>query len=103
MAVQASEITLVPAVKLQIGDRDNSGHYWDGGAGATTTGGRRIMTGAITIGVRMTSIAIVMTDTTIITTTTVRVRTGSTINAKPRQMAGLVLLLVALKYQLTFP
>ncbi|MEB6379834.1 DUF2502 domain-containing protein [Leclercia adecarboxylata] len=31
MAVQASEITLVPAVKLQIGDRDNQGHYWDGG------------------------------------------------------------------------
>ena len=31
MAAQASEITLVPAVKLQIGDRDNSGHYWDGG------------------------------------------------------------------------
>ena len=31
MAVQASEITLVPAVKLQIGDRDKSGHYWDGG------------------------------------------------------------------------
>ncbi len=31
MAVQASEITLVPAVKLQIGDRDKQGHYWDGG------------------------------------------------------------------------
>ncbi|WP_368525951.1 DUF2502 domain-containing protein [Enterobacter asburiae] len=31
MAVQASEITLVPAVKLQIGARDNNGHYWDGG------------------------------------------------------------------------
>jgi len=31
MAVQAAEITLVPAVKLQIGDRDNNGHYWDGG------------------------------------------------------------------------
>ena len=31
MAVQASEITLVPAVKLQIGDQDNNGHYWDGG------------------------------------------------------------------------
>ena len=30
LAVQAAEITLVPAVKLQIGDRDNSGHYWDG-------------------------------------------------------------------------
>lgn len=31
MAVQAAEITLVPAVKLQIGDRDNRGYYWDGG------------------------------------------------------------------------
>ncbi|ANI84580.1 DUF2502 domain-containing protein [Kosakonia oryzae] len=31
LAVQAAEITLVPAVKLQIGDRDRSGNYWDGG------------------------------------------------------------------------
>ncbi len=31
MAVQAAEITLIPAVKLQIGDRDNRGHHWDGG------------------------------------------------------------------------
>lgn len=31
MAVQAAEITLVPSVKLQIGDRDNRGYYWDGG------------------------------------------------------------------------
>ncbi|HEX4499667.1 MAG TPA: DUF2502 domain-containing protein [Scandinavium sp.] len=30
-AVHASEITLVPAVKLQIGDQDNRGNYWDGG------------------------------------------------------------------------
>ncbi|QPK01196.1 DUF2502 domain-containing protein [Enterobacter mori] len=30
LAVQAAEITLVPAVKLQIGDQDNRGHYWDG-------------------------------------------------------------------------
>ncbi|MGG2077138.1 DUF2502 domain-containing protein [Lelliottia nimipressuralis] len=29
--VQAGEITLIPAVKLQIGDQDKSGHYWDGG------------------------------------------------------------------------
>ena len=29
--VQAAEITLVPAIKLQIGDRDNHGNYWDGG------------------------------------------------------------------------
>lgn len=31
LAAQASEITLVPAVKLQIGDRDQRGNYWDGG------------------------------------------------------------------------
>ena len=31
LAAQAAEITLVPAVKLQIGDRDNHGNYWDGG------------------------------------------------------------------------
>ncbi|MBB1198874.1 DUF2502 domain-containing protein [Enterobacteriaceae bacterium 89] len=29
--VHASELTLVPAVKLQIGDQDNRGNYWDGG------------------------------------------------------------------------
>lgn len=31
ITVQAGEITLVPSVKLQIGDRDNRGYYWDGG------------------------------------------------------------------------
>jgi hypothetical protein len=31
LAVQAAEITLVPAVTLQIGDRDSHGNYWDGG------------------------------------------------------------------------
>lgn len=31
MATQAAEITLVPSVKLQIGDSDNRGYYWDGG------------------------------------------------------------------------
>ncbi|WP_312269488.1 DUF2502 domain-containing protein [Pseudescherichia sp.] len=31
MAAQAAELTLLPSVKLQIGDRDNSGNYWDGG------------------------------------------------------------------------
>ena len=31
MAAQASEITLLPAVKLHIGDQDRQGHYWDGG------------------------------------------------------------------------
>lgn len=29
--VHAAEITLLPAVKLQIGDRDRHGNYWDGG------------------------------------------------------------------------
>lgn len=28
--VHASEITLIPAVKLQIGDQDYNGNYWDG-------------------------------------------------------------------------
>ncbi|EMH4162588.1 DUF2502 domain-containing protein [Pluralibacter gergoviae] len=27
----ANEITLLPSVKLNIGDRDRIGHYWDGG------------------------------------------------------------------------
>ncbi|AFJ46228.1 DUF2502 domain-containing protein [Shimwellia blattae] len=27
----ADEITLLPSIKLQIGDRDNYGNYWDGG------------------------------------------------------------------------
>ncbi|HBH14745.1 DUF2502 domain-containing protein [Leclercia adecarboxylata] len=31
MAAQASEITLLPSVKLHIGDQDRQGHYWDGG------------------------------------------------------------------------
>ncbi|MBA7741014.1 DUF2502 domain-containing protein [Escherichia marmotae] len=31
MAAQAEEIMLVPSVKLQIGDRDHRGYYWDGG------------------------------------------------------------------------
>lgn len=31
LAAQAAEITLVPAVKLQIGDQDRHGNYWDGG------------------------------------------------------------------------
>lgn len=30
LAAQAAEITLVPAVKLQIGDQDRHGNYWDG-------------------------------------------------------------------------
>lgn len=28
---QADEITLVPAIKLHIGDTDTHGRYWDGG------------------------------------------------------------------------
>lgn len=31
MIANAGEITLLPSVKLQIGDRDNYGNYWDGG------------------------------------------------------------------------
>ncbi|WP_058912682.1 DUF2502 domain-containing protein [Entomohabitans teleogrylli] len=31
LAATAGEITLLPSIKLQIGDRDNYGNYWDGG------------------------------------------------------------------------
>ena len=31
LVASAGEITLLPSVKLQIGDRDNYGNYWDGG------------------------------------------------------------------------
>lgn len=30
MMASAGEITLLPSIKLQIGDRDNGGNYWDG-------------------------------------------------------------------------
>ena len=46
------------------------------------------MTGVITTGARMTNIAIVTIDTTIIMTIAIQGRTGSTINATPRQQAG---------------
>ena len=31
MFANTGEIILLPSVKLQIGDRDNYGNYWDGG------------------------------------------------------------------------
>lgn len=31
LAANAGEITLLPSIKLQIGDRDHYGNYWDGG------------------------------------------------------------------------
>lgn len=31
LAANAGEITLLPSIKLQIGDRDDYGNYWDGG------------------------------------------------------------------------
>ena len=37
------------------------------------------------------------------TTATIAALTGNTINAKPRHLAGFVLLLVALKHQFAFP
>lgn len=46
LAANAGEITLLPSIKLQIGDRDNYGNYWDGGAGATGITGTITMSGA---------------------------------------------------------
>ncbi|HBI09500.1 MAG TPA: DUF2502 domain-containing protein [Franconibacter pulveris] len=31
LIASAGEITLLPSIRLQIGDRDNYGNYWDGG------------------------------------------------------------------------
>ncbi|WP_333710228.1 DUF2502 domain-containing protein [Pluralibacter gergoviae] len=31
LVANAGEITLLPSVKLQVGDRDGHGNYWDGG------------------------------------------------------------------------
>lgn len=49
----AGEITLLPSVKLQIGDRDGYGNYWTVAAGATVITGVVIMNGAITAGIAM--------------------------------------------------
>jgi hypothetical protein len=66
-AVHASEITLVPAVKLQIGDQDNNGHYWDGGNWRDQAGGISTMSVRTITGTPATSH--IMTIMTIITTT----------------------------------
>ncbi len=39
MFANAGEITLLPSIKLQIGDRDNYGNYWMAAAGATAITG----------------------------------------------------------------
>ena len=49
LAANAGEITLLPSIKLQIGDRDHYGNYWDGGHWRVTTG-IAIMSGAKTVG-----------------------------------------------------
>ena len=41
LVANAGEITLLPSVKLQIGDRDNYGNYWDGGGWGRGPGGGR--------------------------------------------------------------
>lgn len=78
LAANAGEITLLPSIKLQIGDRDNYGNYWDGGHwrdrdywhrnmnGVKTAGGVMIM--AITVAgtsVKRMSVATVKVGTTV--------------------------------------
>ncbi len=100
MAVQAAEITLVPAVKLQIGDRDNNGHYWDGGRWRDHDWWKAHYDWRDNHWRPHENIAIV----TIITVMTIiaRGRTGSTINTNPASWRGCLLLLVTLKHQLVF-
>ena len=61
LAANAGEITLLPSIKLQIGDRDHYGNYWDGGhCGAKTVGGVMIMATTVAgISVKRMSVAIV--------------------------------------------
>ncbi|SQL70446.1 protein [Escherichia coli] len=72
LAANAGEITLLPSIKLQIGDRDHYGNYWDGGhwrdrdywiaimSGAKTVGGVMIMATTVAgISVKRMSVAIV--------------------------------------------
>ncbi len=50
LAANAGEITLLPSIKLQIGDRDHYGNYWDGGHWEIVITGIVIMNGAKTAG-----------------------------------------------------
>ena len=68
--VHADEITLIPAVKLQIGDRDDYGRYWDGDR-------VRMMIIAATIAMTMTIKVIMVMATSGITTTTNRSAPGA--------------------------
>ena len=58
LAANAGEITLLPSIKLQIGDRDNYGNYWDA-AGATGITGTITMSGEKIAGGVMTTATIV--------------------------------------------
>ena len=58
LVANAGEITLLPSIKLQIGDRDNYGNYWDGGGWRDRDYWRRHYGGAITAGVVTTTAGI---------------------------------------------
>lgn len=55
LAANAGEITLLPSIKLQIGDRDDYGNYWTVVAGATGITGTTIMNGVKIAGGAMTT------------------------------------------------
>ncbi len=55
LVANAGEITLLPSVKLQIGDRDNYGNYWDGGSWRDRDYCVVTMNGVITVGIVMTT------------------------------------------------
>lgn len=50
LAANAGEITLLPSIKLQIGDRDHYGNYWTVVTGEIVITGIVIMNGAKTAG-----------------------------------------------------
>lgn len=94
-AAQASEITLLPAVKLHIGDQDNHGNYWDGGPGATAAGGTNTTSGATNTGSRTAATIARARALKVVTTMDVIIT-----NKKRQLKLAFLLLLVALKDQL---
>ena len=88
MAVQASEITPFRRSNCRLAIGIITAITGTAAAGATMTGGRRIMSGAITTGVHMMSIAIVTIVMTTATTITDQARTGSITNTNPASRRG---------------
>lgn len=100
LAANAGEITLLPSIKLQIGDRDNYGNYWDGGRWRSQDywhhnyEWRKIAGGVMTMATivagtnaKLMSVVIVKAGTIVTTTAVAGVATNIIINVTKGQRA----------------